>query len=54
MKFLSLKIVLKLKIELKRKHLYKRANDLGLTHPEVVSCSQELDKLLNKYFDIVA
>ncbi|MGE7981867.1 aspartyl-phosphate phosphatase Spo0E family protein [Solibacillus sp. NPDC093137] len=54
MRFLSLKIILKLKIELKRKHLYKRANDLGFTHPEVVNCSQELDEFLNKYSNIAS
>ena len=54
MRFLKIEIILKLRIETKRKHLYKRANNLGLTHPEVVSCSKELDKLLNKYYDIVA
>ena len=54
MRFVSIKIILKLKIELKRNHLYKKANNLGLTHPEVVICSQELDELLNKYFDVAA
>lgn len=43
------KKVLKLVIEMKRKDMYKKALDLGFTHPEVVNCSQELDKLLNKY-----
>lgn len=54
MKFLSLRTILKLKIELKRKDLYKKANDLGFTHPEVVNCSRELDNLLNKYSNIPA
>ena len=36
-------------IEMKRKFMYEKAIDLGFTHPQVVSCSQELDKLLNKY-----
>lgn len=54
MKSLLLKIILKLRIETKRKHMYKKANDLGFTHPEVVNCSQELDELLNKFFDIAA
>ncbi|MFY0742988.1 aspartyl-phosphate phosphatase Spo0E family protein [Solibacillus silvestris] len=54
MRFLSIKIILKLKIELKRNHLYKKANYLGFTHPEVVNCSQELDELLNKYSNIAA
>lgn len=54
MKSLLLKILLKLRIESKRKHMYKKANDLGFTHPEVVNCSQELDELLNKFSDIAA
>ena len=40
---------LKHEIEIKRKFMYEKAIDLGFTHPQVVSCSQELDKLLNKY-----
>ena len=43
--------LLKLKIEIKRKEMYKKAKDLGFTHPQVVNCSQELDELLNKQFD---
>jgi stage 0 sporulation regulatory protein len=54
MRFLLLKIILKLRIETKRKHMYKKANSLGYTHPEVVNCSQELDELLNKYSDNAA
>ena len=52
-KFISFLIrkMLKLKIELKRKNMYKKAEDLGFTHPQVVKCSQELDELLNNYFD---
>ncbi|WP_342576001.1 aspartyl-phosphate phosphatase Spo0E family protein [Solibacillus sp. FSL K6-1781] len=46
-----LKLILKLRIERKRKHLYKKVNHLGFTHPEVVNCSQKLDGLLNKYYD---
>ncbi|WP_339195860.1 aspartyl-phosphate phosphatase Spo0E family protein [Solibacillus sp. FSL R5-0449] len=49
MKILILKSILKIRIELKRKQMYKKAKDLGFTHPEVVNHSQELDKLLNKY-----
>ncbi|AMO85735.1 aspartyl-phosphate phosphatase Spo0E family protein [Solibacillus sp. FSL K6-1781] len=52
MRFLKIEIILKLKIETKRKHLYKKAIDLGLTHPEVINCSQELDELLNKYSNL--
>ena len=40
---------LKHEIEIKRKSMYEKAIDLGFTHPQVVYCSQELDKLLNKY-----
>lgn len=29
--------------------MYKKAKDLGFTHPQVVHYSQELDELLNKY-----
>jgi hypothetical protein len=29
--------------------MYTKAKQLGLTHPEVVKSSQELDVLLNKY-----
>ena len=36
-------------IGIKQQDMYKKANDLGLTHPAVVACSQELDRLLNKY-----
>ncbi|MFJ7826604.1 Spo0E family sporulation regulatory protein-aspartic acid phosphatase [Psychrobacillus sp. NPDC096623] len=38
-----------LQIELKKKEMYKKANILGFTHPIVVTCSQELDELLNRY-----
>lgn len=51
MKRLLHRKVLKFLIEFKRKLMYKKAKDLGYTHPEVVNCSQELDDLLNKYFD---
>lgn len=54
MRFFLLKKMLKLKIETKRRVMYKKAKDLGFTHPEVVDCSQELDELLNKYIDIAA
>ncbi|MEK4229646.1 aspartyl-phosphate phosphatase Spo0E family protein [Solibacillus sp. FSL H8-0538] len=43
------KKVLKFLIEFKRKVMYKKAKDLGYTHPEVVNYSQELDELLNKF-----
>ena len=43
------KHILKFEIEIKRKIMYKKAKDLGFTHPQVVHYSQELDELLNKY-----
>lgn len=48
---LKLKLIIKLRIETKRKNLYRKANDLGFTHPEVINCSQKLDELLNRYTD---
>ncbi|MEQ6355347.1 aspartyl-phosphate phosphatase Spo0E family protein [Lysinibacillus sp. M3] len=47
--YLTHKQFLKIKIEIKRKIMYRKAMDLGFTHPSVVDCSQELDVLLNKY-----
>jgi stage 0 sporulation regulatory protein len=32
--------------------MYRKANNFGFTHPEVVACSQELDILLNRYHAI--
>nr|WP_082337696.1 aspartyl-phosphate phosphatase Spo0E family protein [Lysinibacillus sp. FJAT-14745] len=46
---ISFKQFLRMEIENKRKDMYKKAMDLGFTHPSVVDCSQELDDLLNKY-----
>jgi len=37
------------KIDLKKRRMRSKARQLGLTHPSVVKCSQELDKLLNEY-----
>ena len=54
MKSFLLKNILKLRIEIKRKNMYKKAKELGFTHPQVVNCSQELDLLLNKYFNLAA
>ncbi|MEI4770834.1 aspartyl-phosphate phosphatase Spo0E family protein [Psychrobacillus sp. FJAT-51614] len=42
------------RIEIKRKAMYKMAKQFGYSHPLVVSCSQELDVLLNKYYDKVS
>lgn len=52
-RILNIKI-LKLAIEYKRKVMYKKAKDLGFTHPKVVMCSQELDALLNMYWKQVS
>ncbi|MFB5087782.1 MULTISPECIES: aspartyl-phosphate phosphatase Spo0E family protein [Bacillaceae] len=41
-------------IEMKRKVMYNMAKKFGYSHPLVVSCSQELDVLLNKYFEKVS
>ncbi|MDM5248190.1 MULTISPECIES: aspartyl-phosphate phosphatase Spo0E family protein [unclassified Lysinibacillus] len=46
---ISVKQFLKMEIEVKRRIMYRKAMDLGFTHPSVVNCSQELDVLLNKY-----
>ncbi|MEC1179965.1 aspartyl-phosphate phosphatase Spo0E family protein [Metasolibacillus meyeri] len=42
-------LILKCRIELKRKQMYKIAKNLGYTHPKVVESSQQLDTLLNHY-----
>ena len=49
MKSVLYKMILRYAIEIKRKNMYKKAMALGFTHPKVVSHSQELDILLNKY-----
>lgn len=36
-------------IKLKKQDMYAKARMLGFTHPAVVACSQELDRLLNRY-----
>ncbi|MCM3758308.1 aspartyl-phosphate phosphatase Spo0E family protein [Sporosarcina aquimarina] len=40
--------LLLLRIKVKRKVMYKKAEHLGFTHPSVVECSHELDILLNR------
>ncbi|MFC5557890.1 Spo0E family sporulation regulatory protein-aspartic acid phosphatase [Ureibacillus thermophilus] len=47
--YILYKKVLRVIIEIKRKRMYRKAQALGFTHPEVVNCSQQLDNLLNKY-----
>ncbi|MFC6040688.1 Spo0E family sporulation regulatory protein-aspartic acid phosphatase [Paenisporosarcina macmurdoensis] len=36
-------------INSKKREMYKKAKCLGMVHPLVVACSQELDVLLNQY-----
>jgi len=36
-------------IQVKKRDMYKKAKHFGYTHPSVISCSQELDTLINKY-----
>ncbi|MCZ8538333.1 aspartyl-phosphate phosphatase Spo0E family protein [Paenisporosarcina quisquiliarum] len=36
-------------INCKKREMYKKAKHLGMSHPSVVVCSQELDELLNHY-----
>ena len=49
MKLSLIKNILLGKIKLKRRDMYKKARRFGLIDSRVVSCSQELDELLNKY-----
>jgi stage 0 sporulation regulatory protein len=46
------KLMLLGQIKLKQRIMYNRATKLGRTHSSVISCSQELDILLNRYQDI--
>jgi len=39
-------------INIKKREMYRKAKNLGMTHPTVVACSQELDTLLNRYQEI--
>ncbi|KAA0966206.1 aspartyl-phosphate phosphatase Spo0E family protein [Sporosarcina sp. ANT_H38] len=43
-----------LQIGIKRKVMYRRAKTFGFTHPLVVECSQELDRLINEYHEKVS
>ena len=40
-----------LQIGIKRRVMYRRAKTFGYTHPLVVSYSQELDVLINRYLE---
>jgi len=52
MKRLFMKNLLKGRIELKKRDMYKSAKRYGFTDSRVVTCSQDLDALLNKYQEI--
>ncbi|TQR17533.1 aspartyl-phosphate phosphatase Spo0E family protein [Psychrobacillus vulpis] len=54
MKSLLNEKALLIRIGIKRKGMYRMAMKLGYTHPLVVSISQELDHLLNRYQDKVS
>ncbi|GKV55494.1 hypothetical protein NCCP2222_14410 [Sporosarcina sp. NCCP-2222] len=43
------KELLSLQIQMMRIMMYKMAKRNGFTHPDVIACSQDLDKLLNRY-----
>ncbi|MCW1929389.1 aspartyl-phosphate phosphatase Spo0E family protein [Bhargavaea beijingensis] len=43
------KKILKNRIYCRRKIMYWKARQFGLTHPKTVECSQILDNLLNRY-----
>ena len=49
MKRIPEKSILFAKITSKRKDMYMQAKHFGLSHPSVVTRSQELDTLLNQY-----
>ncbi|WP_394188545.1 aspartyl-phosphate phosphatase Spo0E family protein [Paenisporosarcina quisquiliarum] len=49
MKRWILQTILLRKIKLKRLDLYAKAKSLGRKDHRVITCSQELDALLNKY-----
>lgn len=46
--------LLLLKIEDLRRQLNDLSQGRALTDPEILAASQELDKLLNEYYDLVA
>jgi len=53
MKIVLYKFILLVKIKVKKRVMYSKAKQYGLTNPIVVNCSQELDTLLNKYQEIL-
>ncbi|WP_310793598.1 aspartyl-phosphate phosphatase Spo0E family protein [Salipaludibacillus neizhouensis] len=46
------KLILLGKINIKKREMYRKTNHFRLTDPRVVTCSQELDLLLNRYQEI--
>jgi stage 0 sporulation regulatory protein len=44
--------VLIVKIKLKKRAMYRKAKRFGLTDSRVITCSQQLDILLNKFQEI--
>jgi hypothetical protein len=46
--------ILNLEIDKARTILYKLTNNKSLTDSNVVFCSQKLDKLLNKYHELLS
>ncbi|WP_019413816.1 Spo0E family sporulation regulatory protein-aspartic acid phosphatase [Paenisporosarcina sp. TG20] len=53
MKVVLVRYILLVKIDLKRREMYNKAKLYTLTHPRVITCSQELDTLLNKYHVLI-
>lgn len=53
MKRFLLKNILMGKIELKKRGMYRSAKRFGFTDSRVVTCSQELDILFNRYQEII-
>lgn len=53
MKKLLLKNILLGKIELKKRDMYRSARRFGFRDSRVVTCSQELDALLNRYQELI-
>lgn len=49
MKKMVFRLILLKKIEFKKRYMYKQAKNFGFRDSRVVSCSQDLDELLNKY-----
>ena len=52
MKMFILKNLLMGQIELKKRQMYRSAKRFGFTDSRVVTCSQNLDVLLNRYQEI--